>query len=93
MRLYRDAGSLGPELGALAGGVEEEEDAGGDEQGVDLVAGLGAAPHSLQRPPGDQAVGIVTSCYPPGPHLMCRWAYMLASAQVSSASLHITSEI
>ena len=62
MRLYRDAGSLGPELGALAGGVEEEEDAGGDEQGVDLVAGLGAAPHTLQRPPGDQAVGTMTSC-------------------------------
>ena len=29
----------------------------------------------------------------PGPHLMCRWAYMLASAQVSSASLLLTSEI
>ena len=45
----------------LAGGVEEEEDAGGDEQGVDLVAVLGAAPHTLQHLPGDQAVGIVTS--------------------------------
>ena len=45
----------------LAGGVEEEEDAGGDEQGVDLVAVLGAAPHTLQHLPGDQAVGTVTS--------------------------------
>ena len=60
--IYRDAGSLGPQLGVLAGGVEEEEDAGGDEQGVDLVAVLGAAPHTLQCPPGDQAVGTVTSC-------------------------------
>ena len=29
----------------------------------------------------------------PGPHLMCRWAYMLAWPQVSSASLRITSEM